>query len=244
MAKACVLVGWDDVPHLSAAQKESILSGIPAWQRDARTRGTPSLGAGAIYPIPEADIICAPFEIPSWWARGYGFDTGWNRTAGLWFATDPETGAVFAYSEYYRGQVEPAVHAEAVKKRGAWMTGVIDPASRGQRGLAGEKLLQVYRDLGMNLELADNALIAGLTRTWDWLSTGKLKIFSTLSNTRNELRLYRRNDKGEIIKENDHLMDALRYFVMSGLEHVKIPPKDSENGMPWFSWTPPDVWSG
>jgi len=48
----------------------------------------------------------------------------------------------------------------------------------------------------------------------DRLSTGRLKIFSTLQHTLGEIRLYRRDEKGRIVKENDHLMDALRYAVM------------------------------
>jgi hypothetical protein len=180
MAKAAVLVSWEDVPHLSADQKKSILSGIPPWQRDARTRGTPSLGAGAIYPIPEEDLLIEPFAIPSHWPRGYGFDVGWKRTAAIWLAWDPDTGGAVAYDEYYRGQVDPAVHARGVMQRGDWMWGVIDPAARGARGHAGEKLLDVYRGLGLNLELADNSVVAGLTLVWDVLSTGQLKIFKTL----------------------------------------------------------------
>lgn len=244
MSKIAVLVSWWDVPHLDEAQKSAMMKSIPAWQRDARSRGTPSLGAGAIYPIPEDDMLIDPFEIPSHWPRSYGFDTGWKRTAAIWIAWDPETGGAVAYDEYYRGQVDPAIHARGIKRRGEWMTGVIDPAARGARGHSGDKLLDVYRDLGLKLELADNAVIAGLLATWDALSTGQLKLFRTLSNTRNEMRLYRRNEKGEIVKQNDHLMDALRYAVMSGRSQAKIPPIHTEGGMPWFHWTPPSVWSG
>jgi hypothetical protein len=75
------------------------------------------------------------------------------------------------------------------------------------------------------------------------LAIGQLKIFNTMTNTRNEMRLYRRNDKGEIIKENDHLMDALRYNVMSGRAVARVKPADGPDGMPWFHWNPPD-WSG
>jgi hypothetical protein len=58
------------------------------------------------------------------------------------------------------------------------------------------------------------------------------------------MRLYRRNEKGEIVKENDHLMDALRYAVMSLREYAKIPPILRPGGLPWFHYTPPEVWSG
>jgi hypothetical protein len=249
MSKAAVMVGWEDVPHLSAEQKKSILSGIPPWQRTARTKGLPSVGAGAIYPLDEAEVTIAPFEIPHHWARGYGFDTGWNRTAALFLARDPDSDGWVAYKEYYRGKVDPAVHVRGLKTiAGDWMTGCIDPAARGQRGHAGERLLDVYRELGLNLELADNAVGAGIIQVWDWLSTGKLKIFSNLSNTLAEFRLYQRDEKGEIVKKNDHLMDALRYGVMTLMtekaNHLKTPPTSTGGNAPWFQWVPPAVWSG
>ena len=33
-----------------------------------------------------------------------------------------------------------------------------------------------------------------------------------------ELRVYRRNDKGKVVKERDHLMDAMRYYVLACVE--------------------------
>jgi hypothetical protein len=249
MSKAAIMVGWGDVPHLSEEQKKSILSGIPPWQRQARTLGLPSIGAGAIYPLDEGDITVAPFEIPHHWARGYGFDTGWNRTAAIFLARDPDSGGWVAYKEYYRGKVDPAIHVRGLEQLGAdWMTGVIDPAARGQRGLAGEKLLDVYREMGLKLELADNAVGAGITMVWDWLSTGKLKLFSNLSNTLAEFRLYQRDEKGNIVKAHDHLMDALRYAVMTLLNedhnYLKTAPASMSGGEKWFNWIPPPVWSG
>lgn len=244
MGKACVMVSWDDVPHLTADQKASALEGIPPWQRIARTTGVPSLGAGAIYPIPESDIFIPPFPVPEHWPRSYGLDTGWNRTAAIWFAWDVDNGGIVAYDEYYRGLADPAVHAAGIQAKGKWIPGVIDPASRGQRGHNGDALLDVYNRLGLILTLADNAVEAGLVHCWDILSIGQLKIFNTLFNTRNEMRLYRRDEKGRIVKENDHLMDALRYNAMSGRAVAKVRPIELPGGKSWFSWQPPDVWSG
>ncbi len=42
---------------------------------------------------------------------------------------------------------------------------------------------------------------------------GQLKIFRTLVYTLKELRLYRRDVKGKIVKQNDHLMDDMRYLL-------------------------------
>ena len=36
-----------------------------------------------------------------------------------------------------------------------------------------------------------------------------------------EYRMYRRDQKGEIIKLHDHYMDATRYAIQTGLQHAK-----------------------
>lgn len=244
MAKTAVMVSWDDVPHLSKAQKETMWAGIPPWHRDARSKGVPQLGAGAIYALPESDIIVNPYPIPAHWLRSYGLDVGWNRTAALWTARDPDTGGVVAYDEYYRSKAEPSIHAAAIHSRGKWIPGVIDPAARGRSQHDGQQLLQMYKDLGLDVEAADNARETGVSKVWEMLSTGQLKIFSTLANTRSEMRLYRRDEKGQIVKQNDHLMDALRYDVMSGLARAIMEPFNRPDGLPWFHWSPSAVWSG
>lgn len=219
--KAVVSATWDDVPHLSEQAKKELWDSIPPFQRDARAKGLPQLGAGAIYPMPEGAVVCEPFEIPKHWRRSYGLDVGWNRTAAVWGADDPETDVEYWYSEHYLGSEEPAIHASAIKSRGN-LPGAIDPASRGRSQVDGKRLIELYQKQGLDLSLADNAVEAGIFNVWERMSTGRLKIFSTLQNTRNELRLYRRNEQGKIVKENDHLMDAGRYRSMS--RHIAKAP--------------------
>lgn len=242
MAKACIFVEWEDVPHLPKELKEAILQSIPAWQRDSRTKGVPQLGSGAIYQVPESDIVVQGFEIPKHWPRCFGMDVGWNRTAALWGAYDRETSSLFVYDEYYRGQAEPSVHAAAIGQRGKWVPGVIDPASRGRMQTDGSRLLELYQGLGLDIEVAENAREAGIYAVWEMLSQGRLKVFKSCANTVSEYRLYRRDEKGAVVKKNDHLMDALRYMVMSGLTRAKLEP--SLTGRQWFAWDPPNFWSG
>jgi len=224
VSRAVIMAGWDDVPHLSEKDKADLLKSLPPHQKDARSKGIPSLGAGAIYPIPEEDIKVDPFLIPDYWPRGYGMDVGWNKTAAVWGAHDRESDVWYLYSEHYRGQAEPSVHAAAIRTRGAWMTGAIDPASRGRSQKDGENLLQVYTDLELNLRPADNAVESGIYTVYELLSTGRLKVFSTLQSWFSEYRLYRRDNKGQIVKQNDHIMDATRYFAMTGRDLAKTKP--------------------
>ncbi|MEO5368522.1 MAG: terminase family protein [Magnetococcus sp. DMHC-1] len=213
-----IMADWDDAPHLSEKDKQELLAAIPPHQRDARSKGIPALGSGAIYPIPESDFLVPPFEVPAWWPRVYGLDVGWNRTAAVWAAWDRETNTVYLIDEYYRGQAEPSVHKDAIHARGSWIPGVIDPASHGRGQKDGESLLQTYRNLGLHLEPANNAVEAGIQNVWERLSCGQMRVFNTLRHWLDEYRLYHRDEQGRIVKRNDHLMDALRYLVLSGLD--------------------------
>lgn len=224
MSKLVVSATWDDVPHLTKEQKDELWSAIPPYQRDARSKGIPQLGSGAIYPVPESDILVDPFQMPIYWPRAYGFDVGWNRTAAVWGAHDRDTDTVYLYNEHYRGQAEPSVHAAAIRARGDWMHGAIDPASRGRGQKDGEQLLQNYIDLGLLLSKAENGVEAGLFDVFERLSTGRLKVFRTLQNWLAEYRLYRRDEKGAVVKVNDHLMDASRYLIVSGLSLAIVDP--------------------
>jgi len=223
-SKYLVNAGWDDVPHLDEQTKSELLEATPPFLRDARTKGIPSLGAGAIYPVVESSVVCDPFEIPEYWPRCYGLDVGWKKTAAVWGAWDRDDDVVYIYTEHYRGQAEPAIHAAAINARGTWIPGVIDPASRGRGQKDGEMLFEEYEGLGLTLDKADNAVEAGIHKIWMRLSTGRLKIFSTCQNWFSEYRLYRRNENGKVVKEFDHLMDATRYMIASGLDVAEVQP--------------------
>ena len=227
-AKATVTATWDDAPHLSAETRAELFASIPEYQRDARTKGIPQLGSGAIYTIADSDILVKPFPIPNHWPRGYGLDVGWNKTAAIFGALNPDDGILYLYSEHYRGKDEPAIHAQSIKDRGAWIPGFIDPAAKGRSQLDGRRLIDEYRQQGLKLQEAENAVEAGIYAVWLRMCAGKLKAFSSLSSWYSELRLYRRNQDGKVVKEYDHAMDAMRYLVMAGahaLQRAEIVPE-------------------
>jgi len=228
-SKSTITAGWDDVPHLTADMKKDILAGTPNHLRESRSTGKPGLGAGAIYTVPTKEIMCDIMPIPPWFRRGYGLDVGWNCTAAVFFAHDLDRDIVYIYDVYKRGMVEPDIHTSAIKRRyigGTALTGVIDPASRGRGQVDGRNLLQIYRREGLKVLPADNAVTAGIDDVHLRLSSGRLKVFRGLSEWFDEYSLYRRNEDGKIVKEDDHLMDATRYAIRSGLKvartaHVK-----------------------
>lgn len=230
--KAVVQAGWDDVPWLTEASKRQMLEDTPPNLRDSRSKGIPAMGSGNVYPIPLESIIIDPFEIPPHFRRLYALDVGWNRTAVIWGAEDPNTGTIYLYDEHYLGEMPPAVHAQGIKNRGAWIYGVIDPASRGRSQIDGQSLMVVYKQMGLKLFPANNEVEGGINNVWNMLSVGKIKVFRTLQNFQREYMLYRRDDKGKVIKEEDHLMDCFRYLI-NNIKRARTPGSALGGGGNW-----------
>jgi hypothetical protein len=229
MSRALVTATWEDVPHLSERQKAEMLASIPEYQRDARMRGIPQLGEGLIYRTPPKDITVADFPLPKHWPRCYGLDVGWNWTAAVWAAWNREADVVYLWSVYKRGQAEPSIHADGIKARGKWIRGVIDPAAQGSNEVDGQRLLDLYRTLGLDIEPADHAVESGIYEVWNRFATGRLKVFESMQEWFAEYAKYRRDGKGKPVKADDHAMDATRYLILSGLQRatVEAPAPDA-----------------
>lgn len=229
MSRLIIGATWEDsVPHLSEKAKSELKASYPKYQQDARTRGIPQLGSGAIYPFSESQIRIPDLEvIPRHWVRGFGLDTALGgTTAAVWAALDREAQVVYIYSVYKRAQAETAVHAEAMLARGKWIPGVGDAA--GVADADRNTFLQKYRKHGFNITLPDKSVEVGIQDVYDRLSAGKLRVFASCLAWFEEFRLYRRDDKGRVVKQNDHLMDATRYLIHSGLSRMIVPPTQQE----------------
>lgn len=233
---AVITATWDDCGHLSEKDKEDLMASLPPHQRDARSKGIPQLGSGAIFPIAEENIVCEPFEIPKHWKRGYGLDVGWNYTAAMFLAYDEDTDTMYFTHEYKRSQAEPVVHAAALKAMGAdWMPGVIDPASRGRSQIDGKQLMTLYQEQGLILSPAVNAVESGIFKMYERYTTRRLRVFKTCTEFLAENRLYRRDENGKVVKDNDHCQDAGRYVVASeNLTHGYYADKVRDERQPTF----------
>ena len=229
--RTVVNMTWDETPHLTVEAKNELLQGYSPHERDARIRGLPSLGSGAVYPVPESQVFVPDFPIPSFWPRFFAMDVGWNWNAAIWGAIDRDSGTLYFYSECKMSQVEPETFAKAIKSRGDWIHGVVDPASQGANQFDGRALLTEYQGLGLNLTPADNAVEAGIFDVYTMMISGRLKIFESCSETRKEFRLYMRDDKGKIRKVNDHLMDVTRYGCRSGVNVARMDPAVYDRGL-------------
>lgn len=226
--KYLVSAGMDDIPHLKEDDITRLLSGVPRQEHGARRKGTPSLGSGAIYPVEEDFLKYRPFPVPKHYPRAFGLDIG-GKTGCLWGAWDRETDIIYIYSEYYREYAIPQIHSESIKTRGAWIPGVMDYA--GTNLDDNTRMLHKYQSY-LEVGPAIKAVEVGITEVLERMETGRLKVSPYLEHFWTEFRMYQRDKFGKVVKKNDHMMDALRYLIMSFIDIAITKPNKPPVGNP------------
>lgn len=218
-------VTWDDAPHLDLKAREMLLDGVPDHEKDARSKGIPMLGSGAVYPISPSQYVVEPFPIPAWWRRIAGIDFGINHpAAAAWIAYDADLDVVYVYDCWCMSNGDGAQHIAALRQRGEWI-----PVAWPHDGLQRDKwggvvLAEQYRDSGANLLLEsaryEDDKGGGQPREpathqiLERMKNGQFKVFSTCVPLLAELRMIHRKD-GRINPVNDDIESAVRYAVMS-----------------------------
>lgn len=222
----------DDAEHFTAEERQKIIDSYPAHEREARTKGIPTLGSGLIFPVLEESIIVDPFDIPAHWAQIGALDFGWDHpTAAVNLAWDRDTDVVYLTKDYRQRQATPIFHATAVKPWGTWLPWAW-PHDGNNDTAAGENLSKQYREQGLDMlpehatfEDGSNSVEAGLMDMLDRMLSGRFKVFKTCTAWLEERRLYHRKD-GKIVKERDDVISASRYGVMM-LRFAHTKPNDN-----------------
>jgi len=189
-----------------------------------------------VYSMPDADIVVPDFKISDHWRRAYAIDVRWDRVAVIWGALDPQSDVLYICGEY-SGEADVPVHAAAIRSKGDWFPGLMDPAANGREQIDGEYLMQAFRKHGLVLQAIDNPFESGTLAVLERMRSGRLKVFSSCVQYLQERRLYRRDEDGQIVKENDSLQDALRCLV-NGISRMctkpvktpYYPPKQNDGG--------------
>jgi phage terminase large subunit-like protein len=246
-ARNVTLMGLEEAEHYTDHQRAQIRAQYQDYELEARTQGIPALGSGAVYPVSQSAIAVPAFSIPASWPRIVGVDFGGagsdgHPTAAVWLAWDRDNDVLYVTDTYSQKGGIIAVHAAAIKARGEWI-----PAAWPHDGLihdrsSGKQYATLYRDAGINMTSNNashaeggNGVEAGIVDLLERMQTGRLKVFAHLNDWLSEMRVYHRND-GIIVKENDDLMDAMRYaFMMKRFAITK--PKAQDNYHHTQVWT-------
>lgn len=210
----------EDAEHYTKEERDRIIASYPPHEREARTKGTPILGSGRIFPYPEENLRVDPFAIPKHWPLIGGMDFGYDHPfAAVKLAWDREGDVIYVCQEYREREQTPVIHSAAIKPWGDIPWAWPHDGLQHDKGSA-EQLKQLYEDQGLNLlaeratfEDGGNGVEAGLLEMLDRMKTGRWKVFNTCGQWFEEYRLYHRKD-GKIVKLRDDLLSASRYGMM------------------------------
>lgn len=211
----------DDVEHYTAEERARIIASYPTHEREARTKGVPTMGSGRVFPIAEERIICDPLTVPRHWAQINGLDFGWDHPfAAVNLALDRDADVVYATKGYRQKEATPIIHAAAIRPWGIWVPCAWPHDGYQHDKGSGDQLADQYRQQQLNM-LPEHATHpeggfgteAGIMAILDRMQTGRFKVFSTFREWLEEFRLYHRKD-GKIVKERDDLMSATRIGMM------------------------------
>jgi len=222
-------VTWDDAPHMDEETKRIALASFPEHEKDARTKGIPMMGEGRIFPFPEEEYICQPFQIPDYFHEIIGIDFGWNHPAATSkISYDADNDIVYVSKSTKKTKMDAAHHAEVIRGFGGGVSTGNIPTAWPHDGMNTEKgkgtqLISNYKDKNLNL-LSKSARYKNDTgggqsvekivmMVYERIEAGKFKVFSTETLFLEEMRNYHRKD-GKIIDKLDDCIKSAFYAIM------------------------------
>jgi phage terminase large subunit-like protein len=238
----------EDALHYTPEQRAAMIAAWPEHERDARARGLPMLGSGAVFPVAEAQISCEPIPIPEHWARIGGLDLGMDHPAAfVVLAHDRDSDTVYVTDAWRLKGKTIAEQAMLILGKGYAKMPWAWPHDALQRDrVAGTQIIKMFKDFGINT-LAEraqfapttegkpggNSVEAGYAEMLMRMQTRRFRVFSHLADWFEEMRLLHRKD-GQIVKLGDDLLSATRYAQMM-LRKAQIPAEyDPRKAFPSF----------
>ena len=216
-----VVMTIDDVGHISADEKATIIASYQPYEREARVYGTPMLGEGRVFPYSEEQITEPTMEIvPDHWTKLWGIDFGIQHPfAAVLIGWDKDADVIHVLHTIRMADALPLQHAQPMKALAANVP-VAWPADGHERRDDGQEFHIHYKRHGL-LMLPSHATWedggvsteAGILEMSERYSTGKLKVANHLRQYLEEHSHYHRK-KGLLVKERDDIMSATRIAIM------------------------------
>ena len=205
----------EDNPSLTSEYIEQVSKEYVGVFHDRFIKGLWTLAQGLIYPNAAQSIV--PTKAREYAEYQVSCDYGiHNPTCFGLFGRCGE--AWYMVKEYYhsgRDTNQPKTDEEYYQELEKFVGGL--PVRRVIVDPSASSFITLIRRKGKFVaKPADNSVLNGIRNTATALSNGVVKINDCCTHTRDEFKLYAWDERAQIdapIKESDHCMDLLRYFV-------------------------------
>ena len=227
-----LFISWEDNPYLNKNEIERLTNSLSNDEIESRKYGRfAAFDKGLIYS--EFDInthIIEPFEIPLDWQDNISIDPGLSNPLSChWYARDYD-GNVYVIAEHFEDNKTIEYHAKKIKEisknlnwkklsNGMYET-LIDSAANQKTLSSIKSVTDLFYEHGIITNPKVNKdVLSGISKVKTYLKNingqTKLYIFKNCTNLIREFKTYRWNGDGSPIKNDDHALDELRYYIMS-----------------------------
>lgn len=188
-----------------------------------------TMGAKRVFAVDERIITSAPVQVPAAWPQICGlYFVPDGSVAAVWLAIDRDRDTAYVVDTYSSRDRTIALHAAAIKSRGAWVpVAWPDVAVELPGEKMGPQIAKQYRDHGLkmrpeaakfaldqrNPEQSRSSREAGISAMLARMQIGKLRAFSHLGEWFEDLRACRR-EGGKLPKSGGRLLSATRIAMM------------------------------
>lgn len=224
-----VTVEISDNPAMGAKEVELALEGLSEEEKAARKEGRFIALHGLIYSdFKESRHVIPERPLPPNVNVVVGIDPGIrNRTAVVWVYLTHDDQMVVFQEGYYHDMTVKQVCDEIHKTNADYdmspLYYVIDPAARNKNHQTGRSDQMEYADHGIVTIAGQNSVTAGINRIKERFQSERIFVQDHCVHLINELQMYRwkqppksgEDSRQAPVKKDDHLVDALRYAVMS-----------------------------
>ena len=239
-----VVASWEDVPHISKDEQESLIAMMPPHEIEARTKGIPYLGGGMVFPVAPHRYTVEPFNIekfPGSYKYINGLDTG-STTFAVFLAIEPITNKIKVYAELEFKDVPIPVIAYSLSQLNQAIY-MADTSINAVNQFDQRSYNQEFVDCGMCLKSPNKKLKeAFIAKLYTAMVSGKVEISKDCKKLLSALVTYIRDEEGKINKKDnpdDHPIDALLYalqgipLAMSKMDIEYMYVEQCRNSMEW-----------
>ncbi len=233
----CEFISWDDNPFISEEAKKAMKASMSEDELKSREYGEFLDFGGRVYPEFDENVnVIEPFEIPYDWQDKLSIDPGLkNPLSCHWYAVDYD-GNVYVVAEHYDKEKDISYHSRKIheiseklnwhRNSNGMLEALIDSAANQSTLASPKSVSDLFYEHGILVNSNVNKdVFSGIQRVKSYLKNSlgqtKLFIFNTCKNLIREIKSYRWGKGDSPVKENDHSMDELRYYIMNRPENRK-----------------------
>ena len=224
-------ISWQDNPFLDEKTVLKLQSTMSEDELNSRKFGNFTTGGGLVYNNFDENVnVIEPFNVPKEWYDNISIDPGYkNPLSCHWYAVDYD-GNIYVIAEHFASNLDVEQHSKIIKDicakldwkkgNGGYYNALIDSAGLQKTLSSPKSVVDLFYDYGIVVNPKVNKdLLTGIQRVKAYIKNAngesKLFIFKNCVNLIRELKSYFWGGGENPVKDDDHCLDELRYYIMS-----------------------------